>query len=320
MITKQSVAPLAIAVAMSGFGFLSQQPAIIGAGAGLAGGVGSVNLVRSRRNDRDLLDLVKQVTDFDRGLLTVNKNLTALIDRERVRDIQIETLTTELTAIGTITDRLDNQIKTQTTQISLQTQSIDRATIVAKEREIGADRAKIAELNDLLIDRPTSAPSPTIPTTHLLIDGNAMRFIRAEIGKVIDYQALRDVLTQGADRVSCKFYLGDAKNKAQQQFITYLEKNGFEVFLFPIINTEGGQQKTKGDDVQIAIDAVNVAPGDRVILCGGGDADFFPVVNRLKAKGIDFTVVAYLKTTGKALKRAAGKNIVDLADILNTQG
>ena len=47
----------------------------------------------------------------------------------------------------------------------------------------------------------------------------------------------------------------------------------------------------------------------------GGDSDFFPVVDRLKEMEIDFTVVAYLKNTGAALKEAAGDRLVDLAAV-----
>jgi hypothetical protein len=94
-----------------------------------------------------------------------------------------------------------------------------------------------------------------------------------------------------------------------------LEKIGFEVILFPIIDIGGGKYKVKGDDVQISIDAVNVVSGDRVILCCGGVSDYFPVVNRLTEMEIDFTVVAYLKNTGAALKEAAGDRLVDLAAV-----
>ena len=112
-----------------------------------------------------------------------------------------------------------------------------------------------------------------------------------------------------------KFYLADVGTKGQKQFISYLKKIGFEVLLFPVIDIGGGKYKTKGDDVQIAIDAVNVTSGDRVILVCGGDSDFFPVVDRLKEMEIDFTVVAYLKNSGAALKKAAGENLVDLAAV-----
>jgi len=141
-----------------------------------------------------------------------------------------------------------------------------------------------------------------------------MRFIEKEIGK-IDYQALKQILTQGAETVECNFYLAETGKAAQKQFIAKLREIGFNIFLFPIVSQIGGIQKTKGDDVQIAIDAVSALPGDRVILCGGGDGDFAPVVNRLKEMGVDFTVVAYENNLARNLKNAAGENLIYLSSI-----
>ena len=72
--------------------------------------------------------------------------------------------------------------------------------------------------------------------------------------------------------------------------------------------------KTKGDDVQIALDAACAQPGDRVILCAW-DGDFVPVINELKARGIDFTLVAYQPYLAKSLKQAADGNLIYLSDI-----
>ncbi|PSB44265.1 hypothetical protein C7B77_25740 [Chamaesiphon polymorphus CCALA 037] len=229
--------------------------------------------------------------------------------------------------MGELTNQLEHQVLIQKTQLNLQVREIHkiqqlnhshRSTIAAQAQEIVDYQTTIAQLNSLRAKEETK--SNVIPikqsTTHLLVDGNAMYFVEKELGK-LDYQLIRKTLTQGANKVKCKFYLADTGSQSQKHFIAYLNQIGFEVLLFPMVDIGGGKYKTKGDDVQIAIDAVAAAPGDRVILCGGGDADFFPVVNRLKDKGIDFTVVAHLKTTGKALKQAAGSNLIDLSHILS---
>jgi uncharacterized LabA/DUF88 family protein len=319
--TKPSSISLYIAAVISALGIVSQQPTIFTAGAGLATGVGLTTLARPRRNDSEPSEVFRSSADVQ--VKALNKNLSSFIVREKLQDTQIESLTADVIAVREAIDQLHSQLQIQKTRNNLCIQGIHQAQkdnhgnlaiIAAKDQEILDYKTKIESLNSLVSIQELDKITAKEPTTYLLIDGNAMRFVAQDMGKV-DYQALRQVLTQGANKVSAKFYLADVGSYGQKQFITYLEKCGFEVLLFPVVDIGGGQYKTKGDDVNIAIDAVNVSPGDRVILCGGGDADFFPVVNRLKEMGVDFTVVAYLKTTGQALKEAAAGNLVYLETI-----
>ena len=312
MATTHSFGFLIGALATLGLGIFTQQPVIVGAGAGVAGSISSANIVRFRRKN-------EQNINSERNNTHIAKRLQSL-------ESTVGNLGTQAALTESIISQLERTSKTQATNLNLQTKGIQklqqvnyshRSTIAAqtvaldnKDREIAYFQTELDEIYHLVCDRqPVRAP--ITPVTHLLIDGNAMRFITKEIGN-IDYAALRNILTAGAKEVKSKFYLGDAKTTGQIQFIKALENRGFDVIRFPIINLqdEEHKQKTKGDDVQIAIDAVSALPGDRVILCGGGDSDFFPVIDRLKAKGIDFTVVAHQSTLGDRLRRSAGKNII----------
>jgi uncharacterized LabA/DUF88 family protein len=314
---------LSIAAFLAGCGFLSQQPALVGAGAGLAGGLGSTNLVGSRRKNGES-SLTGRFADLDRRLQTAEKRVNASLARESHRNDQIDRLTNDALVAQEAIDRLNHQVRGNTTKGNLLLEGLrkaqtenrrQRATIATQEQEITDREAKIEQLNSLVSSPAQNDALPTLPTTtHVLVDGTALYYVVQELG-LINYQALLAKFTQGAANVSAKFYLADVGTKGQKQFIKYLNKIGFEVLLFPVIDIGGGEYKTKGDDVQISIDAVNVAPGDRVILVCGGDSDFFPVVNRLKEMEIDLTVVAYLKNTGAALKEAAGDRLIDLAAV-----
>lgn len=328
MIAKKSFVSCAVATAISTLGIAYQKIELIGIGAGLAGGIGSATLTRSRGNQAALPDLDRaKMAEFERKFQSLDRNIDVLTERDAAQAAEIHDLADRLNISGALTHELERQLQVQKTQLNLQVRGIQkiqqvnyshRANIAVQAAEIIDCQAKIAQLNSLETKQePKSNVIPIKqPTTHLLVDGNAMYFIEKELGK-LDYQAIRKALTQGARKVKCKFYLADTGSRSQNNFIAYLKQIGFEVLLFPIVDIGGGEYKTKGDDVQIAIDAVEAAPGDRVILCGGGDADFFPVVNRLKDKGIDFSVVAHLKTTGKALRRAAGSNLIDLSHIIS---
>jgi type II secretory pathway pseudopilin PulG len=322
LITEKSISSFAIPLAITVFGMFSQQPAILGTGMGLAGGIGATNLVRSRRKNVESAAMV-QLKDMNRRLQTLEKGKNTGIVRESHQNAQIARLTNDAIATKENLDRLNHQVQINTTQYNLvlgglrkaQTENHrHRAIIAAQEQEIANKEAKIDRLNYLVSSSAQNNAIPARPTTHVLIDGTALYYVVQDLG-LINYQALLAKFTEGAADVNAKFYLADLNTDGQKRFISYLEKIGFEVILFPIIDIGGGEYKVKGDDVQISIDAVNVASGDRVILCCGGDSDYFPVVNRLTEMEIDFTVVAYLKNTGAALKEAAGDRLVDLAAV-----
>lgn len=316
LITTKSINPLAIALAIAGIGVFSQQPAIVGAGAGLAGGIGSTKLVSSRRKDTES-------SEIDRRVQTLEKRLNTSLARDSDRNDQIDRLTNDALVTQAALDRLNHQVRVNTTKSNLLLKGLHKtqtdnhrhlATIADREKEIANNQAKIEQLNGLVSSPAQKDEILAPPTTHFLVDGTALYYVVQELG-LINYKALLAKFTQGAANVNAKFYLADVGTKGQKQFISYLKKIGFEVLLFPVIDIGGGEYKVKGDDVQISIDAVNVAPGDKVILCCGGDADFFPVVYRLKEMEINFSVVAYLKNTGAALKEAAGEHLVDLAAV-----
>jgi uncharacterized LabA/DUF88 family protein len=320
MLTTQSFGLLISGLAISGFGIFTQQPLLTGAGAGVAGSIGSANLVSSRRKDEERTDSERNNAIQSKRIQALELAIGNLTDRIDLNNTSISNTQVSI-------DRLENTNKIQGTHLNLLTKGhqklqqlnhahlstiADRTTALSdRDRDIAELKSELDRIYSLVSNsQPASNPVVTAePVTHLLIDGNAMRFIEKEFGN-IDYQILKQQLTQGATKVKCNFYIAETGKPAQKEFVTELKKIGFKIFFFPIVNLAGGVQKTKGDDVQIAIDAVNAAPGDRVILCGGGDSDFFPVVDRLKAKGIDFTVVAHKKTIGDRLRCAAGKNLI----------
>ena len=322
LIAEKSFITLSIAALLAGYGALSQQSALVGAGAGLAGGLGSTNLVGSRRKNSES-SLTDRSADFNLRLQTLEKRANTNLARESHQNDRIERLSNDAIVAQAALDRLNHQVRVNTTKGNLLLKGLrkaqtenhhQRAMIAVQKREITDKEAKIDLLNSLVSTPAQSDALPTLPTTYFLVDGAALRYVGQELG-LINYQALLAKFTQGAANVNAKFYLADVGTKGQKQFIKYLNKVGFEVILFPVIDIGGGKYKVKGDDVQISIDAVSVASSDRVILVCGGDSDYFPVVDRLKEMEIDFTVVAYLKNTGAALKEAAGDRLVDLAAV-----
>jgi uncharacterized LabA/DUF88 family protein len=321
--TTQSLLSLTIATGISLFGVFTQQSSLIGAGAGLAGGIGSTKLVRSRHKD-------SKPTEIENARFqTISRGLSAVVEKGNLQEDKIQQLSKDSITLQQLIAQLNQQVQTQQTQLRLQTQSIQKvqkinhehcASIAAKNQEI--DRlaslatAKNQELASLISAQEKNKVTPRLATTHFLVDGNAARFVEKNLGKEIDYEGLRASLTQGADNVESRFYIGRAGSSKHKRLVQNLQALEFEVLQFPIVNV-GSKITVKGDDVKMALDAtLNVSPGDSVILILGGDGDFVPVIQTLKAKNINFTVVSYLKNTSHLLKQAAGNNLVDLESLI----
>ena len=325
---QQNLLPFTLVSLISFFGVCSQQPSIIGAGAGLAGGIGSARLAQSRQKDSKTLDMLQEMDDA--RFRAMGKTLDTVIEQENVQSGRIEQLSNESNDIKQIVEQLNKQLQVQKTALSLQTKSIqklqqnnhaNRTLVAAKDKEITDYQSKIDRLTNNLVASKSEQfdeVAHKTATTHLLIDGNALRFVEKQLGIEIDYQALRAALTQGAEKVESRFYIGDAKSSKHKRLVKHLRDDlEFIVSLFPIVNV-GKKITTKGDDVAMAIDTIgNVSPGDTVVLVLGGDGDFAPVIRHLKEMGINFRVASYLPTTSWLLKRELGKNdLVDLKSLI----
>jgi uncharacterized LabA/DUF88 family protein len=317
---QQTLIPFTLSSLICLFGVWLQQPSIIGAGAGLAGGIGSARLAQSRQKDSKTLDMLQEMDNS--RFKAMAKTLDTVIEAKNGQSEQIEELTNDSNDIKQMIEQLNQQLQMQKTQLNLQTRGIqklqqqnriDRASVVvAKDREIIDYQSEIKQLNNQVYQQEQNKLEPT---THFLVDGNAMKFVAQDLGKAISYHGLRNAATQGANKINSKIYLSDVGSNGQRNFITYLESHDFEVSLFPMINIGEGRMKVKGDDVALLIDATNVSFGDKVVLCIGGDADYVPVINRLRKMEIEFTIISYIKTTSKLLVEAAGSNLIDLQTI-----
>ncbi|GAB4547488.1 MAG: hypothetical protein Tsb0014_42160 [Pleurocapsa sp.] len=167
---------------------------------------------------------------------------------------------------------------------------------------------KLIELaqDNIVIDR-TNQEEELNPTTRVYIDGNNFRASVQSLNLKVNYTALKNILTQESDRAIVKFYDGVSHNinYAQKRLHERLKKLDYQVIALPKVEHKDGTCKTIGDDMQIGTDILSEAKsGDRVILVSG-DGDFFPVVNKIKQKGIEVTVLANKNDLSYKLRQVA---------------
>ena len=120
MIITQSFAVWASAIALSGLGIFSQQPLVIGAGAGIAGGLGSVNLVRGRRKDEERVGLVRSNSLLVKRLETLERTIDTLTDRQQQQGDRVECFVGDVSDVRSGVRELERTSKTQSTRLNLQ--------------------------------------------------------------------------------------------------------------------------------------------------------------------------------------------------------
>ncbi|MGV2831126.1 NYN domain-containing protein [Myxosarcina sp. GI1(2024)] len=91
----------------------------------------------------------------------------------------------------------------------------------------------------------------------------------------------------------------------------------YRVICLPKVARPDGTVKNIGDELKICIDILNeVKPGDRLILISG-DGDFYPVIEEIKQRNVELTVVASQDSVRNRLQFLADK-FVEIDTIQNS--
>ena len=183
------------------------------------------------------------------------------------------------------------------------------------------DAGQNAEIEDRKL-RPDFASGEKI---GVFIDGsNFFATVRA-LGFDIDYSKLRQYLCGDGVLLRAFYYtaLLDEECSPIRPLIDWLDYNGFTMVTKPakeFIN-ERGQRIVKGNmDIELAIDALEMAQFlDHMILCSG-DGDFRRLVEMVQRKGVRVTVVSTIESdppmVSDDLRRQADW-FIDVKDIID---
>lgn len=158
----------------------------------------------------------------------------------------------------------------------------------------------------------------------LFIDGANLRATTRSLGFDIDFKRLLALFAQRSILVRALYYtamLDDQEFSSIRPLVDWLTYNGFAVVTKPFkaFTDVEGRRKLKGNmDVELAVDAMRLAPQlDHVVLFSG-DGDFRSLVAALQEKGKRVSVVSSLATNpimiADELRRQADQ-FIDLADL-----
>jgi len=138
--------------------------------------------------------------------------------------------------------------------------------------------------------------------TAIFIDGANVYATAKALGIEIDYKALLAESNRRGTVVRAFYYtavLEGQEFSSIRPLLDWLDYNGFSVVTKPTKEfvDAAGRRKIKGNmDIELAVDALELAPHVDHIVIFSGDGDFRSVVAAVQRRGVRVTVVSSIKT------------------------
>ena len=136
----------------------------------------------------------------------------------------------------------------------------------------------------------------------IMIDGANLYQSARALGFDIDYRLLLDTFAHCARLVRACYYtalLDDQEYSPIRPLVDWLDYNGYSVVTKPLkeFTDASGRRKFKGNmDIELAVDAMEMAEHLDHIVLFSGDGDFRSLSAALQRRGLRVTVVSTIKT------------------------
>jgi len=135
----------------------------------------------------------------------------------------------------------------------------------------------------------------------IMIDGANLYQSARALGFDIDYRLLLDTFASCARLVRACYYtalLDDQEYSPIRPLVDWLDYNGYSVVTKPLkeFTDASGRRKFKGNmDIELAVDAMEMAENLDHIVLFSGDGDFRRLSEALQRRGLRVTVVSTIK-------------------------
>ncbi len=163
----------------------------------------------------------------------------------------------------------------------------------------------------------------------LFIDGSNLYAAAKALGFDIDYKLLRSEFMRRGKMVRAFYYtalLGNEEYSPIRPLVDWLDYNGFTLVTKPAKEfvDSSGRRKIKGNmDIELAVDAMEMADCVEHMVLFSGDGDFRPLVAALQRKGVRVSVVSTIRSSppmiADTLRRQAD-NFIDLEELKDAIG
>ncbi|MEL6317303.1 MAG: NYN domain-containing protein [Pseudomonadota bacterium] len=163
----------------------------------------------------------------------------------------------------------------------------------------------------------------------LFIDGSNLYAAAKALGFDIDYKKLRQEFSTRGKLVRAFYYTAlveDQEYSPIRPLVDWLDYNGFSMVTKPAkeYTDATGRRKVKGNmDLELAVDALELAPKlDHVVLFSG-DGDFRVLVQAIQRHGVRVSVVSTIRSQPPMIAddlRRQADNFIDLEDLRSIIG
>jgi uncharacterized LabA/DUF88 family protein len=136
----------------------------------------------------------------------------------------------------------------------------------------------------------------------IMIDGANLYQSARALGFDIDYRLLLQTFARCARLIRASYYtalLDDQEYSPIRPLVDWLDYNGYTVVTKPLkeFTDASGRRKFKGNmDIELAIDAMDMATHIDHLVLFSGDGDFRRLTEALQRKGLRVTVVSTIRT------------------------
>jgi uncharacterized LabA/DUF88 family protein len=163
----------------------------------------------------------------------------------------------------------------------------------------------------------------------LFIDGSNLYAAAKALGFDIDYKLLRtEVMRRGKLLRAC-YYTARRESGAYsplRPLVDWLNYNGFNMVTKPAkeYTDSMGRRKVKGNmDIELCVDAMELAPHVDHIVIFSGDGDYRPLVESLQRNGVRVSVVSTIRSQPPMISddlRRQADNFIELDELRDVIG
>lgn len=163
----------------------------------------------------------------------------------------------------------------------------------------------------------------------LFIDGSNLYAAAKALNFDIDYKLLRSEFMQRGKLLRAYYYTALLENEEYspiRPLVDWLHYNGFQMVTKPAkeFTDSQGRRKVKGNmDIELAVDAMEMADHVDHIVIFSGDGDFRPLVEAVQRKGCRVSVVSTIRSQPPMIAddlRRQCDNFIELEDLREAIG
>jgi uncharacterized LabA/DUF88 family protein len=143
---------------------------------------------------------------------------------------------------------------------------------------------------------------PSVSKIALFIDGANLHATAKALGFDIDYKRLLNEFQSRGQLLRAYYYTAIIEGQdysSIRPLVDWLDYNGYTVVTKPTKEfvDAGGRRKVKGNmDVELAVDAMDIASQIDELVLFSGDGDFRSLIEALQRRGVHVTVISSLVT------------------------